>query len=368
VYFVAQGVLTGTANQQGQSAQGGSDNLYVFERDAQYPNGRVMFIATLPALEYEGWNFHSSLNSANVTPEGRYLVFKSSARLTPDDTSLSGAQQVFRYDAQTGELLRISVGNDGFNDNGNRSMSTPCPLNICSENARIVALDGRRRSDPTMSNDGSYVFFESPVGLTPQALDDVRIGVDEYGSPVYARNVYEWHEGHVSLISDGRDVTRNAGESSLCASGLGSSSVCLLGSDATGANVFFATTDQLVPQDTDTQLDYYDARICTTSDPCIKPSAPPLPPCLGETCHGTPAGTPLLPATPSATFNGQGNLTSPLSVVVKPKSLTRAQKLANALGSCRKKYKKSKKRRAACEKSAHQKYGAAKKTSKKKGK
>jgi len=41
----------------------------------------------------------------------------------------------------------------------------------------------------------------------------------------------------------------------------------------------------------------------------------------------------------------------------KAKALTRAQKLAKALKACKTKYKKSKKKRAACEKQAHKQYG-----------
>ena len=52
-----------------------------------------------------------------MTPDGRFLVFTSFRDLTPDDTST--VQQVFEYDAQTGGLVRVSVGEDGFNHNGN---------------------------------------------------------------------------------------------------------------------------------------------------------------------------------------------------------------------------------------------------------
>ncbi len=48
VYFVANGVLSGVANSQGQTATDGAENLYVYERDASYPDGRVSFIAALP--------------------------------------------------------------------------------------------------------------------------------------------------------------------------------------------------------------------------------------------------------------------------------------------------------------------------------
>ncbi len=54
VYFVARGVLGG-ANSQGQTATDGANNLYVFERDAAHPEGRVAFIATLAGSDYNAW-------------------------------------------------------------------------------------------------------------------------------------------------------------------------------------------------------------------------------------------------------------------------------------------------------------------------
>jgi len=311
VYFVARGVLTTSANARSQSAQSGAENLYVFERDGAHPNGRVAFIAALPAADAGEWE-HGVGNPANVGPDGRFLVFTSSGRLTADDTSVGGAQQVFRYDAQSGELIRISIGNEGFNDNGNRSSATPCGGEDCSEDARIARVRGsdpsdRHRLDPTMSDDGAYVFFESPLALAAGALEDVPIGTEEHGSPIYAQNVYEYHEGHVYLISDGRDVSQDHSQSEACGGTEGArSSTCLLGSDATGSNVFFSTADQLVGQDTDTELDYYDARICTASDPCIKLPTPPLP-CEADACQGPQSPQPPVPLAASVSFSGPGN-------------------------------------------------------------
>jgi hypothetical protein len=399
VYFVAQGVLSGVERPgciaewvaAGRGSEAvchavqGADNLYVYSQATH----SVSFITIMSAEDIEEWETERGF-PANVTPDGRFLVFLSHGTLTADDTSRSGANQVFRYDAGSGgasSLTRLSIGNAGFNDDGNRSMPTQCyaSIHVCSEDANIAPGARASRRDPSMSDDGSRVFFESPVGLTPHALDDAQIAnlheqFPGANQPLYAQNVYEWEAegvgscppgrsaGCVFLISDGRDVSVNlVGEAPVCKTG---SSVCLLGTDTTGDNVFITTTDQLVGSDTNTELDYYDARVCEPEhgNPCVQ-SPPPTPPgCKEEECHGIPAGTPGVPAAPSAMFNGSGNLTSPLSVVVKPKSLTRAQKLANALGSCRKKYKMSKKRRAACEKRAHQKYSAAKKSSKKKGK
>jgi DNA-binding beta-propeller fold protein YncE len=366
-YFVANGVLTGTANATGQKATDGANNLYVFTVDASHPFGSVSFIAALPNADNQEWVVAAG-KFANVTPDGRFLVFLSHGALTPDDTSVSGANQVFRYDAETGALIRISIGNKGFNDNGNRSTPTPCGANGCSEDANIAVREASlsERQDLSMSDNGQYVFFQSPVALTPGARDDASLGLkDNAGNPEYAQNIYEWHEGYVYLLSDGQDVSVDAGQNELCLSADSNSSVCLLGSDASGSNVFFSTADKLVGTDTDTALDYYDARICTQASPCILSAPPPLPRCSEEACHGIPGSQLAAPSGGSLSFNGQGNIVPPSPVKVK--SLTRAQKLAAALKAC-KKYQKRKKH-AGCERAARQRYGAVKKprSSKKKG-
>jgi DNA-binding beta-propeller fold protein YncE len=291
VYFVAQGVLTGVANSQGQVAHDGAENLYVFERDASHPQGQVAFIATL--LNSSEVNEEA----ANVTPDGRFLVFKSFGALTPDARP-GGPGQVYRYDAQSRQLVRISIGERGFNDNGNAGVGGASIVPAWQSFGRV----GWPRTDPTMSHDGAYVFFTSPVGLTSGALNGVPINTKggEGGGSRYAINVYEYHEGHVSLISDGRDTALTGGNSS----------VKLVGSDATGANVFFMTADPLVAQDTDTQSDVYDARICTAGDPCIT-SAPPPVSCQGEGCRGTTGGTPSLLSPASTVSSGAGNLAPP---------------------------------------------------------
>jgi DNA-binding beta-propeller fold protein YncE len=362
VYFVAKGVLSGVANGEGQLARDGAENLYVFERDARYPEGHVAFIAALSGenLCQQGSDSAQwcSPPVANVTPDGRFLVFTSRALLTRDDTSTTGVAQVFRYDADQTEqevdegtpaLVRISIGQDGYNDNGNAGVGN---ANIAHPQFQF---DDPGRTDTTMSNDGSFVFFQSPVGLTPQALNDV----PDSGGGSLAQNVYEWHEGQVYLISDGRDTSETAIRAGVRPEL--TSSVELVGSDATGANVFFTTTDQLVPQDTDTGLDYYDARICTASEPCV--SVPPSAlPCVGEACRGVPGGAPSLLAPASASFAGLGNLAPPAPVAVKPKPLTRAQKLANALKACH--VKKNKHKRAVCEATARKRYGPVHKAKK----
>jgi hypothetical protein len=134
------------------------------------------------------------------------------------------------------------------------------------------------------------VFFTSPAALTPHAMNDVPVGSQGH----LAQNLYEWRDGHVSLISDGRDTSATSSFSS----------VRLYGTDATGDNVFFRTGSRLVPQDTDTSPDYYDARVGGGI-----PYTPPPEPCADATCHGLPAAASSAPTAASVTFSGPGNAT-----------------------------------------------------------
>jgi hypothetical protein len=347
VYFVSEGVLTPEVGAAGRKALNGQNNLYAYERDEAHPAGKLAFIAALPASDEEVMWSHG-VGFDDVTPEGRFLVFASSGDLTPDESRTDESRQIFRYDAQNEELIRISTGQNGFDNNGNDGVG----------NARIVEPEwydigsGPVRGDPTMSHDGSYIFFQSPIALTPDALNDVQVTTE--GD--LAQNIYEYHEGHVYLISDGHDTT--AGGEFKEGLESGRSSVRLIGADATGANVIFTTGDRLdASRDTDTGVDYYDARICTTLSRCV-PSAAPAPQQCNEeaSCHGLPSASPpvIIPATVG--FSGSGNSTS-VEVVksAKKRPLTRAQKLMKALKKCRAKHSKGK--RLACEREARRLYG-----------
>ena len=312
IYFVAQGVLSTQPNTQQQKATDGADNLYAYERDKAHPEGKLTYITTLPKADEKAFSrvfqWDEGIALANVTPDGRFLVFLSHGALTPDDTrpAKEGAPappaQVYRYDAQTGTLIRISIGAHGYNDNGNAG-TTDAGIAIAERGWALGVGPGR--ADPTMSHDGQYVFFESPVALAPGALNDIPTGgINNQGKPEYAENIYEYHDGNVSLISDGKDTTVRAG-----APGEHSSTE-LLGSDETGSNVFFATDDQLTSQDIDTQRDYYDARICTETEPCPTPP-PATTPCTEEACHTPTPPHPPTPIAGSNTLQSTGNLTPP---------------------------------------------------------
>ncbi len=95
-YFTAKGILADNEDALGEEAAAGDENLYVWRTDAAHPAGQTTFVARLP--QGEG-------TLVQTTPDGRYLVLQTAGRLLPSDTDNS--TDVYRYDAVTGELVRV---------------------------------------------------------------------------------------------------------------------------------------------------------------------------------------------------------------------------------------------------------------------
>jgi hypothetical protein len=350
VYFVASGVLTTLPNGLGQTAIQGSHNLYTYDTDT----GETKFVATLLESDKPLWELRGTEpRLAQTTPDGRYLVFDSFTKLITagPEADTSGAQQVYRYDFQTGQLIRVSIGHEGFANNGN----TPgvgavigIPDISQTEGASPTANDRSR----SISGNGEVIVFVTAEQLQST---DVAGGSNKSCTPLAGVldggagcEVYAWHNGSVNMISDGQDPA----------------GALYAGMSATGSDVFFQTRTQLVGQDTDTLGDIYDARIGGGF-----PAPTPEPSCSGEACQGASSGPPSFGASGSSTVTAGGNLTPgstsfPPPEEPKPKPLTRAQKLTKALKQCKK--DKNKKKRTSCEKEAKKKYGPVKKKAKKK--
>lgn len=299
------------------------NNLYVIDTST----GKTAFIATLSPSDSAQWPFNGESSNHHgpmeVTDDGRSLVFTSREHLTAGDSSV--VQQVFRYDAATGALVRISVGNDGFGSNGNAELGETFITRAFTGAHEATTIDRH----PAISEDGRVVVFESSVALTSGALDN-RCAAEEEGECVlFARNLYEFREGHVYLISDGRDVGAHSTEGVVSPS---------------GEDIFFNTNDSLVPEDTDTLGDIYDARV-EGGFPAPAGSA-----LCGEACQGAPSTTPVFGSPGSATLAGSGNLTSPTpSTTVaskKPVKCPKAKKLLASHGKCVKTKARKKKKKA----------------------
>jgi hypothetical protein len=299
VYFEATGVLASNLGTNDAAPVAGDDNLYVWEKDAAHPGGRTTFIANLAS---------GGTENAQSTPDGRYLLFATGSRLLPSDTD--EAVDVYRYDADTGAVLRLSTDTDGAN--GNQPGAA----------ANLASPTNARRSHPAITDDGSTVVFETTEALSAADTDGVA-------------DVYEWHEGRVSLISQGGGET--------------------LGITSSGRDIFFQTTIPLTAGDSGTEADIYDSRV---------QGGFPVPvsaPCSGEACHGAPPLQPQLPGTSASTaFSGPGSpLTpdAPSADQSKPRPPTAAQRLARSLKACHAKHNRQK--RKACEKRARNTYRRA---------
>lgn len=280
VYFVATGVLTTTPNSQGVEASAGADNLYLYERDAAFPDGRTVFIGDLAASDSALWGPDGG-RPAEATPDGRFLVFTTSAQLTPDDTDT--AEDVYEYDAVSNTLTRISIGHAGFDDNGNNSAfnASISPVLAGFNGGSYADFWDSQAAGRNVSDDGQYVFFSTSEAL--QAMDTNG-----------AADVYEYHDGQVRLISDG---TASGGSA-------------FNATTASGQDVYFQTRDALVPQDTDGgNLDIYDARI---DGGFQTPTSAPG--CVGEDCQGPPSPPPS-PPSPATTQTGAGG-----NVITKAKA------------------------------------------------
>ena len=125
-YVVAEGVLAGNENADGETAQPGHDNLYRLHHEG---NGWVRtFIAVLSGEDAPDWDEgpnvsdeNTAFQTARVSPNGEYLAFMSDRSLTGyDNEDVSSAhpgerldQEVYLYDASTGSLTCASCDPSG---------------------------------------------------------------------------------------------------------------------------------------------------------------------------------------------------------------------------------------------------------------
>ncbi len=349
VYFVAKGILAGEPNGLGQTAILGADNLYAYDTNTQ----RTTFVATLPPADSNDWT--GTGRPVQSTPDGNFLVFLSRADLTGD--APGGHQQVYRYDASTGSMVRISIGQDGFNQDGTSGeMNLPSP----SGGTDHLSVAGK-----TLSDDGSHVFFTSTDGLTPGAENEVEIAEGQK-----AVNVYEWeadhngacalHTGCVWLITDGHDLSEVEG----------TTTVNLIGTDASGDDVFFVTSDRLALSDTNTDSDIYDARV---DGGFPAPSEPVS--CSSSQCQiGESPTESVVPPSSTSSFTGASDLVSALATTTvtspsaaasaaaagsrrKSAAQVRAEALARGLRACRSKKSRAVAARRRCEAATRKRFG-----------
>jgi hypothetical protein len=272
VYFMATGDLLTSSQRSTLEAEGkpvpvaGADNLYVYDAESSVTG----FVAEL-CSDYElsgsvidaRCQSHSSdepiilpvrnQEAQTAGADGRFLVFSSYAQLTGDDGD--AARDIYRYDAETGALTRISAGEGGYHSNGNDS-AFDAGISVGSNGGFLRAE--RELESRAVSENGTRIVFKTAEPLSRLAANGLT-------------NVYEWHEtdqnvGSVTLLSGG--TGRLPVEDAVISPG--------------GEDVFFVTSEGLVPEDVDGAADVYDARLGGGFPPKPTPAAE----CRGDGCYG----------------------------------------------------------------------------------
>lgn len=229
-------------------------------------------------------------------------------------------REVFRYDAETAELTCVSCPARGVAQVGSATMARTAVGSSTGYTPNVIT------PGTAMSADGQRIFFDTEDALVPQDVNGMR-------------DVYEWENGRVYLISSGHSPDASY----------------FSGVSESAGDAFFMTSEGLVPGDTDGNYDVYDARIPRPGD---RPTA--ALPCEGAVCQGPPGVPSLLGAPASEAFNGPGNLTpkTPVKHGRKGKQAKRRKKLRKALKACKRRFGHSRHRRRECMSHARKKYGA----------
>jgi hypothetical protein len=367
VYFVANGVLAPGAvpgHCGGNAAPGATCNLYL--RHA----GVTTFIAALSTGD-QRWREESGSReqdyvTARVSPNGRWFTFMSDRSLTGYDNRDANSgepdEEVFLYDATSKRLTCASCNPTGarpvgmfVSTNGHEIGPLVDRLSIWGNHwlaatipswGYVSFIIGSYPYQTRYLNNDGRLFFNSDEGLVPQDVNG-EMDVYEYepegvGDCTNASATFgEAADGCVGLISSGGSAEESV----------------FIDASESGNDVFFLTAARLRPEDFDTELDMYDAQVCSDGSPCLPvPPASPPPCTTGDSCKPAPTPQPtIFGAAPSATFSGPGNVPfGSAPTVASTRSLTRAQKLARALRACQHKHEKRK--RQACVRQARKRY------------
>jgi DNA-binding beta-propeller fold protein YncE len=321
VYFVAAGVLAENADQAGEKALPGAENLYVAH------DGTSTFIATLSAADGADWadpdnggSQNAYMLTARVSPDGGWLAFMSGRSLTGYDNRdlLTGKpdEEVYLYDAQAGRLVCASCDPTGqpptgfvaTNEGSTGAGKLILGVNVWLAGQGIAAsVPGWTTpfDQPRYLSNGGRLFFDGFEALVPQ---DVNGTWDVYE---YEPAEYRNGEGSVECTSESVSFSeRSGGCVGLVSSGESSEESAFLDASESGSEAFFLTAAKLVPQDFDSSYDVYDARECTAGSPCAgMPPTQPAPCSTEASCRPAPTPQPEVFGAPaSATFSAPAGL------------------------------------------------------------
>lgn len=249
-----------------------------------------------------------------LSPNGLYYYFSAQQVGGLPVGNGGGEGQLFRYDSAQDVVECVSCASP-FDPEPKMGLS---PL---ISGTQGLMNNGLPRVTYISAN-GDYAFFATPAALLPQDLNgeippeptSCKGGCSERPDGTPSTDIYEWRrdglhgcaqlQGCLGLITTGTDGYF----------------VGLIGTTASGRDVFFTTRSQLVPQDRDGAIDIYDARIGGGFRP-----PPPAAECEGDACS-TPFAAPNDLTPSSFTFHGAGNVISGPAITTTAKGVHKKQK------------------------------------------
>ena len=231
LYFNSTASLTPEA--PAEPAPGSAPYLYAIH------GGTIRFIAQTGQIAA------SPGRGGQVTPDGKVLIFSSAEPMLNQLSGASnqGLRQYYRYDYEADSVTCLSCSGAGL-----ASVDVPEPL--------VEVASPTVPTERAVSDDGTTVAFSTG---TPLVSRDVNGTVD----------LYAWHRGEVSLITDGRtSVTPR-----------------LASVSADGRDILFADASRLTSDAVDGASKLYDARI----DGGFLAPPDPGPVCQAEACLAPPS-------------------------------------------------------------------------------
>lgn len=253
VYFVATGKLVDGATE-------GGNNLYVYERSEDYPEGRISFIASLSTAPADQFNaadksvwlpnalgnggagmdvhvlpYYDGLGADRGDGDGHLLIFRSEVQLLPEDED--SAMDLYRWDDSAEELTCLTCSKHGDFD-----------ALITGLYPGAMSMPDAIQSQRVASEDGTTIAFATSEQMLPE---DTNRAIDGY----------IWREGEgLSLVTGGtgdRGILVEAFEDA-------STHVATAGPAMSpdGKSVFFTTRATMLPGDTNNGgIDVYAARV-----------------------------------------------------------------------------------------------------------
>jgi DNA-binding beta-propeller fold protein YncE len=246
-YFISTSKLSSEPNPNGAGPQAGKQNLYLSRE------GEIQFVATVTERDVVGKKgaveqvdglglWMDSIaeptpgrlgkDPSRTTPDGAVLLFQSRAPLAGYDPE--GHSEIYRYDSVGAQLQCLSCNPTG--------QAATADDTLQSEGREGFALFFPQAWIQNLRPDGRRAIFQSLEALVPGDNDG-------------RQDVYQWEaegvgscaqaEGCVSLISSGHSPRNDY----------------LWAVSESGNDVFFLSSDLLLPSDLDQTPSIYDARV-----------------------------------------------------------------------------------------------------------